>query len=208
MQSIPIWPVSMFYFLWNDHDAHVENLKNICVEQQRQKITSQVSTEIKHNLYESSFDFVNIANPSVEAWSHWVKDCIFQASARANKQYWPPGINLDVELHESWCHVTQDGGYHDSHIHAGSSWSCIYYLDIGDSNIETKNGVNRFYNPTNSMYADAGTQYMTQSNTLDIVPVDRMLIVFPSWIPHSAMPYSGTRDRYILSANSRITLSQ
>jgi hypothetical protein len=57
------------------------------------------------------------------------------------------------------------------------------------------------------MYVDVGTQYMSQSNSVDVSPLPGMLIVFPSWIPHSALCYRGKNDRYVLSANSRITLS-
>ena len=31
-----------------------------------------------------------------------------------------------------------------------------------------------------------------------------MLVIFPSWIQHSALPYRGRRDRFILSANCKI----
>lgn len=207
MQAIPIWPTTLFYFQWAEHQTHAESIKQVCRTLEQQKQFSAVSSNIKHNLYESSFNFVETDNDSVEAWSHWVKDCIFKSAAQANTGHWPRGANIDIELHESWCHITRDGGYHDSHIHPGSSWSCIYYLDTGDMNIGDKNGVNRFYNPNNSMYVDAGTQYLAQSNSIDISPKPGMLIVFPSWIPHSALCYRGSQERYVLSANSRVTLS-
>jgi uncharacterized protein (TIGR02466 family) len=207
MQAIPIWPVTMFYFVWAEHNTHADTLKSVCQVLEQHNQVSNVATSIKHNLYESAFNFVETPNASVEAWSHWAKDCIFKSAARVNSGLWPAGASIDVELHESWCHITRDGGYHDSHVHPGSSWSCIYYLDPGDTDIESKNGVNRFYNPNNSMYVDAGTQYMSQSNSIDVSPQSGMLIVFPSWIPHSALCYRGQSDRYVLSANSQITVS-
>ena len=72
--------------------------------------------------------------------------------------------------------------------------------------IETKNGVNRFYNPMKPSYTDAGTAWSTANNNVDIAAQPGMMIVFPSWIDHSAMPYRGTKNRYILSFNSQIGL--
>jgi len=34
-----------------------------------------------------------------------------------------------------------------------------------------------------------------------------MLFVFPSWVNHSALTYSGNKLRYILSANSKVTVA-
>lgn len=207
MQSLPLWPIPFYTFTWADHEQHANQLKTICHELESQNKFSNVTAEVKQNLYESTFDFAEYPNASVRAWADWTKDCFFKASSQANKPYWPPGLNIEIQLHESWCHITRDGGYHDMHIHANSSWSCIYYLDIGNTNVENKNGVNRFYNPNSTCYNDAGTVYLSQSASIDISPRNGMLVVFPSWLQHSALLYRGTQPRYILSANSRITVS-
>ena len=207
MQALPLWPTLFYTFQWAQHRDSKDELKELCQQLEQQKHVSNVSNSVKHGLYESGFDFVEQPGEAVRAWSDWVKHCMFQASARANQRYWPAGLNVDVELHESWCHITRDGGYHDTHIHANSAWSCIYYLDIGDMDIDTKNGVNRFYNPTATMYSDAGTLYATEDSSIDISPQEGMMVVFPSWIQHSALVYRGQQDRYILSANCRVKVS-
>jgi len=208
MLSLPQWPTLFYSFDWPEHHKHATELKQVCHELESQNRVSNVSNAIKHNLYESPFNFVEHTSPAVEIWSHWVKDCIFKASHAANKDYWPPGLNLQIELHESWCHITRNGGYHDVHIHPGSSWSCIYYLDIGDMKINTKNGVNRFYNPVTPMYTDAGTVYTNGATNFDVNGNNGMLFVFPSWIGHSALAYTGKKDRYVLSANSKVNVAQ
>lgn len=204
MQPLPLWPINFYTFDWQDHSKHVKELKQACIDLEQQKYVSNVSSQVKHNLYESGFDFVKYPSPAVEAWAHWVKDCMFAASNNVNKKHWPAGLNIEIELHESWCHITRDGGYHDVHIHPNSTWSCIYYLDTGDMDPATKNGLNRFYNPNNTMYSDAGNLYMSRDNSIDIIAEPGMLVIFPSWIQHSALPYRGRRDRFILSANCKI----
>jgi uncharacterized protein (TIGR02466 family) len=208
MLSLPQWPTLFYSFEWPEHEKYAQELKQVCHDLESQSNISNISNAAKHNLYESAFNFLEHKNTAVEEWGRWAKDCIFKSSANANKNYWPPGITLQVELHESWCHITRDGGYHDVHIHPGSSWSCIYYLDTGDMTPDSKNGVNRFYNPVTPMYTDAGTVYTNSATNFDVNGKNGMLFVFPSWIMHSAMSYTGANNRYVLSANSRITVAK
>ena len=204
MNAYAQWPTLMYEFEWDQHAAHKDQLNRICHELEDKKYNSIVAPDAKRGLYESGFGFVTVDDPSVQAWREWVEGCFFKAAAAANKEYWPVGAGIDIDIHESWCHITRDGGYHDTHIHPNSSWSCIYYLDIGDSDVDSRNGINRFYNPTYNMYLDAGTAWMSACNTVDVMPRAGMLFVFPSYIPHSALRYQGDKERVILSCNCRI----
>jgi hypothetical protein len=71
-----------------------------------------------------------------------------------------------------------------------------------------RNGINRFFRPYNTSYTDGGQAWMTANTTIDIAAEAGQLIVFPSWIQHSALPYHGERERYILSFNSRVRLAK
>jgi uncharacterized protein (TIGR02466 family) len=205
MQTLPLWPVMMYDFQWADHDQYRKELAAVCYDLEAKKHVSNVAPDAKRGLYESGFDFVTTESPAVLAFSHWVKGCFFQAAAAANKKYWPAGMNVSVEIHESWCHITRDGGYHDMHAHPNSSWSAIYYVDTGDMGDDPKNGVNRFYNPHHSMYLDAGTAWVTGSTSIDFQAQPGMLIVFPSWVNHAATVYRGKKDRIVIALNCKIT---
>jgi uncharacterized protein (TIGR02466 family) len=205
MQPMPLWPTMFYTFDWPEHKQYAQALKQVCQSLEQCNHVSNIAPNAKR-LYESGFDFVQQPDPAVQAWGGWVKDCMFKTSHHANKTLWPAGLNVQIELHESWCHITRDGGYHDVHAHPNSSWSSIYYLDCGDMDASSKNGLNRFYNANNTMYIDAGSSYMSQNNSIDIIPEPGMLIVFPSWVQHSALPYRGKKDRYILSANCQVTV--
>ncbi len=208
MQPLPLWPVMMYHFAWDEHDIHQAELKQICRALETKNHTSGVAPDAKQGLYESGFDFAEQDSDAVRAWAAWAKNCVFQAASHACAGAWPPGSNIKIELHESWCHITRDGGYHDVHIHPNSSWSAIYYLDCGDMDIVTKNGVNRFFRPYETSYTDAGTAWMTVNNTVDINARSGMMIVFPSWIQHSGLPYRGQQERFVLSFNSKVTLTK
>ena len=43
-----------------------------------------------------------------------------------------------------------------------------------------------------------------QQATWDVTPQEGELILFPSFLPHKALPYTGERDRIIVSFNAQI----
>ena len=207
MQPINVWPVIMYDFQWAQHQKYKQQLKQVCQDLESKNSQSNVAPSAKRGLYESGFDFVTTPDPAVEALSHWIKDCLFKSAANANREYWPAGANINIEIHESWCHITRDGGYHDMHTHPGSSWSAIYYLDTGDMDAASKNGLNRFFCPYNNMYIDAGTAWTSRNTSIDITAQEGMLIVFPSFIQHNALTYRGEKERYVISVNSKVSLA-
>ena len=197
----------MYDFQWAQHQKYKQQLKQVCQDLESKNSQSNVAPSAKRGLYESGFDFVTTPDPAVEALSHWIKDCLFKSAANANREYWPAGANINIEIHESWCHITRDGGYHDMHTHPGSSWSAIYYLDTGNMDAASKNGLNRFFCPYNNMYIDAGTAWTSRNTSIDITAQEGMLIVFPSFVQHNALTYRGEKERYVISVNSKVTLA-
>lgn len=205
METIPLWPILTYRFDWDEHSFYQPGLKKLCDDLSETQRTSNIADGSKSRLYESPFNFAHADDPAVRAWTDWIKKCVFEAARKASGTEWPPGINLMLELHESWCHVTENGGFHDRHMHPNSCWSGIYYLDCADMRAGTINGVNRFYRPWDTAYLDAGTVW-TRNNYVDIQASAGMLYLFPSWIDHAALPYFGERKRYVLSFNCQIKL--
>lgn len=193
----------MYQFTWDQHRQYHDTLMAVCQAQQRQNRTSGVATSIKQGLYESDFDFFLIQDAAVQALLQWSRTCVFEAAKHANGARWSPGAKIGVNIHESWCHITTRGGYHDMHIHPNSSWSAIYYVQAGQSDVSTRSGLNRFYSPWNTNYSDIGTRYCSEVSSIDIPPLDGNLVVFPSWIPHAATPYHGESPRVIIAFNCK-----
>ena len=111
---------------------------------------------------------------------------------------------ISVKMLDSWAHVSNDCGYHDAHNHPNCSWCGIYCVEAGESSSETLNGINRFYSPLNSMTLDDMGSHYLASNSNDWEPKDGVLIVFPSYLMHCALPYSGEVDRVVISFNTVI----
>tara|TARA_S200000501_G_C20860324_1_gene759478 strand:+ start:2564 stop:3217 length:654 start_codon:yes stop_codon:yes gene_type:complete len=110
--------------------------------------------------------------------------------------------NWIIRASDSWYHITKDKGYHDCHTHSFSPWCGIFYVDKGDSDSDTRNGINRFYNTNNFNILGAGNEYY--GDYFDVQIEDGKLIVFPGNLPHSALPYYGKKDRIVISFNTEI----
>lgn len=134
---------------------------------------------------------------------------------KANHGVWPnESVDLQIEINGIWFQISNEGASHDIHTHGNCSWSAVYIVDV-DSNGQnhngrtrtSTNGITRFYSPLferlGGAYMDYGNAYL-QNATVDFDPTPGRLLVFPSWLPHQAMPYNGERERIIISFNASV----
>jgi uncharacterized protein (TIGR02466 family) len=139
-----------------------------------------------------------------------------QATAQqANAGVWPEGSHgLQLELTGVWFQIQNGASFHDVHTHGNCSWSGVYYVQIdrpeqrvAQPQFGTLNGATRFYSPLfpllGGAHMDMGNAWLQQA-TLDIAPQEGELVLFPAFLPHKAMPYTGERDRIIVSFNAQI----
>lgn len=150
-----------------------------------------------------------------EQFVHFLVDGIRQTVVLANQNAWPeakPG--LQIALRGIWFQISSQGSHHDVHTHGNCSWSGVYCVQVDDDArraahpvLGAANGATRFYGPhfqhLGGAHMDFGNAYL-QSAHLDIAPLPGQLIVFPSWLPHQAMPYQGQADRIIVSFNASV----
>ena len=141
---------------------------------------------------------------------------IRDTAKRANKGVWPEdSVDLQIEIKGIWFQISNGGVHHDIHTHGNCSWSAVYIVDVDSHDqrvaqlsYQGMNGATRFYSPLferlGGAYADFGNAYL-QNATADFDPIPGRLIVFPSWLPHQAMPYQGNRDRVIISLNAGVS---
>ena len=188
---------------WSQADQYHSELITLCYKLQQNQNTSGVAPRAK-NLYESDFDFFRNDNTAVQELKEYCRSSVFEAASHANRGRWEAGTRIGIDIHESWCHITPRGGYHDAHTHPNSSWSGIYYIRAGESDLASCNGVNRFYAPwMPTAYSDIGTLWNSQLSSIDMPVEDGTMIVFPSWILHSGMPYMGDTERVIVAFNCK-----
>ena len=205
------WATSFFAFGWTGHEAEAAGIISYLYQlrdEQSQRIGSGVAPAAKssYGLYESDFDLLDRAHPGIVKLREFICQSVRQTVIEINGLKMRPA-EIRVEFRDSWFHITNDGGFHDSHFHGGCSWCGIYYLQCGESGKRSQggapNGGNRFYSPLGrgGGVEDLGNRYLTFCH-LDPPIADGMLLLFPSYLLHSGLPYRGEKDRVIISFNS------
>lgn len=209
------WPSWLFLCDWAQHAEMAPGIARHIRETAggfSQPVESKVAMSAKPatGLTESPLQFFKTSqDPGVKALAHWIADCVRAAVAKVNGDEVPPS-RLNVDFRQSWFHITNDGGFHDAHTHGACSWCGIYYLDPGnadevpaDGANVAGNGINRFYAPMGGggIVRDYGNSYLGRSY-LDVQPQAGRMVIFPSYLLHSALPYRGDKDRIIISFNS------
>lgn len=209
------WPTTFFSRLWSEHSTESAEIINFLYQlksREPNQIASGIAIGAKSStgLYESNFDLFSQDHPGLNKLKIFIGQTVQAAVAHINGDREDPR-RLIVAVTDSWYHITNHGGFHDSHFHGGCSWCGIYYLQIGDSGSKSKvgapNGGNRFYSPlhTGGIYKDYGNQYL-DFNFTDPPLKDGMLLLFPSYLMHNGLPYQGSKDRIIISFNCHIHL--
>jgi uncharacterized protein (TIGR02466 family) len=170
-------------------------------------VTSGIAPYAKGGLYESPFNLFSAGVAEVQSLAQFCARALHEAVVRTDHQLRGGANKLEharIELFESWVHITRDGGFHEQHMHPNCSWCGIYYVENGDSTMDPPNGVNRFFPPFASNYEDAGS-LVCPLDPIQPTPEEGKLILFPSYVRHSAALYRGTRDRIVIAFNARIS---
>jgi len=199
------WTTHIFTVVNPEHTAIKRGLIEHCYELEQRTPPSTVAPAAKANLFESRFNFFQHEREDVRRLRDFCLASVHEAGATMNQGLWEPEARIQVLAVESWCHITRSGGYHDVHAHPMCSWCGIYYIDPGDADASQRNGVNRFYEPRGNVnaYSDYGSRYLNREGSIDMPASEGTLIVFPSYLRHSALPYTGKRDRIVVAFNTR-----
>lgn len=211
IEHIPVWQSDLFLCNNPYHDMLKQPLLDAVYahrDASKRQVASDIATAAKQRLFESELDFLDRDNADIQLLNHTLTDLVLTIASDLNGEYWPEDAEGAATITESWYHVTRSGGYHDAHSHPNCSWCGIYYLDVGDSDFERRSGVNRFYDPRLNAdhYLDAGAMYLNASGVWDMAPVDGQVVIFPSYLKHSALPYFGESERVVIAFNARVDL--
>jgi uncharacterized protein (TIGR02466 family) len=206
------WPVP----LATHHFAQAAEVNDVLAR----VFTVMRATDPKHtpgsSFYASSDDLLRRVDlPEFAALIQFIAQALQHTVKQANAGVWPQGRHgLQLELTGVWFQIQNGAAFHDIHSHGNCSWSGVYYVQIDPLEVRQThaelgalNGATRFYSPMfpflGGAYMDMGNAFMQQA-TLDVEPQAGELVLFPAFLPHKAMPYSGAKDRIVVSFNAQI----
>ncbi len=176
-------------------------------DNQKEALASGVAEGAKASsgIYEGDFDLFQREHPPLQELVEFIRATLATAVCIANQEGKPQDI--DILFPDSWYHITNHNGFHDAHWHHGCSWCGIFYLRLGASGHPSgkgaPNGGSRFYNPAmcGGAYRDFGNKYL--SSSIDAPIENGVLLLFPSYLLHSGLPYNGSEDRVVIAFNAQ-----
>ena len=112
---------------------------------------------------------------------------------------------------EMWANVSGPGAINHLHVHPGSIWSAVFYVDAGTDEDDASDDVGgAFYFedprfPLAAMHTTAfrfiGADGEPQRWQPEVRPRAGDLIMFPAWLRHGVRAYRGTRERISIAIN-------
>ena len=96
-------------------------------------------------------------------------------------------------LTDLWLNVYETQHWQEKHIHSPGQWSAVYYVHFDPNEHKATN----FYHPNETLLATAGIT----SNTLVPWVQEGDMIIFPSWLEHSAPMNKSSKMRSTISFN-------
>lgn len=100
-----------------------------------------------------------------------------------------------------WANISETGAFNTMHTHPGMTWSGVYYVDTGDSPGQNDSGILKFMDPSPGSAASF-LPFLARA-TPQIQPVSGLMLLFPSYVPHSVLPHRGNRPRISIAFNFR-----
>ena len=110
----------------------------------------------------------------------------------------------DIQISCSWANILKKGQKIQEHIHSNSYISGVFYLNKGSN-------INFFSKLIDFWKFLPDTDYLKRNNfnnknqrqwgNYKIPPVPKLLLIFPSWLPHSVQPLEEDINRYSIAFN-------
>ena len=101
----------------------------------------------------------------------------------------------------AWANISETGAFNTMHTHPGMTWSGVYYVDAGESPGQNDSGILKFMDPSPGSAASF-LPFLARA-TPQIQPVAGLMLLFPSYVPHSVLPHRGSRPRISIAFNFR-----
>jgi uncharacterized protein (TIGR02466 family) len=193
------FPTPIFRHRWPEEeiDAVNEALKAEILGR-RQSLPSNDLSNVGG--WQSEPDIMAWQVPELERFRHW----IHQAYSAVMARELGTAAFTSRYVVTGWANVNEYGDYNRTHIHSNNHWSGVYYVDIGQPTASlVPNGAIEFLDPRPAVGV-FDLPGVTASGTWTIQPETGLMLLFPSWLRHSVLPYFGEGTRITVAFNLRL----
>ena len=202
-----LWPTLVGEFYNTEHEKIKNNLLSYFNKYMKNNPSNKSGENYK--LYESKYDLHLEGNKDFTKLIKFMSDSFLTMSNVANKEEIKKlkNSNFQVTILDSWFINYQKEGNVLAHAHGNCSWCCVYYVQLGKDANPT-NGATYFQRPIPlRTQTDFGSLY-SKSLILSVTPQEGKLVVWPNYLMHGSYPYTGEKNRIIVSANALVSLTK
>ncbi len=180
-------------------EVNIFDLQEECFE-----IRNNIPSKNKSNLGQNSYHSPNLLNlqnpPEILKLMKQITNCIQTIHQQSRRE--------NVRLVDFWININGKGGSNIPHTHPGAKYSGVFYIKVPK---EMKGGNLFFLKDYNETYltSQENMGFFKQGYNLlpsdlpkiPVKPAEKLLIVFPSWLPHSVEFNDADVERISLSFN-------
>lgn len=191
-----IFPTPIFYHAMPDCEALNDALRSLILD--REAGTPSAS---KSNIggWQSQPDFFVWDVPEVAGLLQYVRAALDIATIKVTA---PTCLRAQFDVF-GWAAVNRKGHYNAAHLHPGSTWSGVYYVDPGDDGgHDAPSGQLEFLNPVTAAGMTFFPSIITSSRLVE--PRAGLLVLFPSYLLHAVRLYHGERPRICVPFNAHM----
>ena len=208
-----LWPTFVGEFHNPDHDKIKNGLIEFFKEYKKNDKGGERSNRGEnYKLYESSHNLHSSENVYFKSLIQFIAQAVLKISNHANhsriEQFKIKNEEQDIICKSAWfIDYELESGFVLPHTHMDCSWSCVYYVQIGQ-NADNKNGSTYFFDPArNRESQDFGSSYRDFYRQ-NFEPEEGKVLIWPNNILHGSMPYQGEENRIIVSANWEVRVKR
>jgi uncharacterized protein (TIGR02466 family) len=195
------FPTPFFRHRWPEVQARPVNaaLKAEILARRERSPTAQVSNV---GGWQSEPDIMNWPVPEMAQLSQWINQAYRMIMGREL------GTNDFKSRYEiaGWANINESGHYNRTHIHSDHHWSGVYYVDCGRPDPKVSpNGAIEIVDPRSAVGVLQLPNSQRASGIWELQPEPGTMLLFPSWLRHSVLPYFGDGPRISVAFNLRVT---
>ena len=105
-------------------------------------------------------------------------------------------VEYKIVLRNSWMNIQSKNKSHEWHCHPGYTIAGVYYMRVS-----ADQGGIQFQNPNIMMQWCHFPEGPRSSQSIEIIPKDGDIVLFPAWLMHNTMPNTTDEDRISVAFN-------